>query len=42
MDNARDAGIVALAFVVAVCLTVFFLGFGQPASAVVDFFFLRM
>jgi hypothetical protein len=41
VDNVRDAGIVALVFVVAACLTVFLLGFGQPTTVVVDFRFPR-
>jgi hypothetical protein len=37
MDRARDAGIVGLVVVLAICLTVFFLGFTHPTTAVVDF-----
>jgi len=37
MDSARDAGILGLVVVVAICLTVFFLGFKHPTMAVVDF-----
>jgi hypothetical protein len=37
MDSARDAGILGLVVVVALCLTVFLLGFKQPTTAVVDF-----
>ena len=39
MDGIRDAGILALALVVAVCLAVHFLGVAHPARAVVDFMF---
>ena len=39
MDNTRDAGILALALVVAACLAVHFLGVAHPASAVVDFLY---
>jgi len=42
MDHARDLGIVALAFLVAVCLTVFFLEVDEPTSRVVDFLFPRL
>jgi hypothetical protein len=37
MDSARDAGILGLVVVVAICLTVFFLGFQHPTQSVVDF-----
>jgi hypothetical protein len=37
MDRARDAGILGLVVVAALCLTVFLLGFKHPTTAVVDF-----
>ena len=36
MDRSRDAGILGLVVVVAICLTVFFLGFKHPTTALVD------
>jgi hypothetical protein len=33
MDNARDTGIVALALVLLVCLTIFFLQVAQPTGS---------
>ena len=37
MDSARDAGILGLIVVLALCLTVFLMGFKHPTMAVVDF-----
>jgi uncharacterized membrane protein YGL010W len=42
MDNARDTGIVALALVLLVCLTIFFLQVAQPTGVLVDFLFPRI
>jgi len=42
MDHARDLGIVALAFIVAACLTVFFLQVDEPTGRLVDFLFPRL
>jgi hypothetical protein len=42
MDSARDAGIVAVAFIVAVCLIVFLLQVDQPTGRLVDFLFPQM
>lgn len=42
MDSARDTGILALVLVVLACLTVYFLGIGQPTGTVIDFFFPQL
>ena len=39
MDGARDAGIVALALIAVICLTVYLLGVGEPTGTVVKFLF---
>jgi hypothetical protein len=39
MDDSRDAGIVALAFADAACLTMFLLKVPDPTGAIIAFFF---
>jgi hypothetical protein len=41
MDDARNAGLVALVLVAATCLAIYLLGATEPTGAVVEFFFPR-
>lgn len=42
MDNARDAGIVALLIIIATCVAIYLVGATEPTGALIDFLFPRL